>query len=266
MIATLLCFLAMAQQSDQKAAQLLADMPEQYAKLSGFEMKVKLTGTVGDQVGIVQTQVVALKPNLFTIEQTSQTATGAQRRKFVCDGKTLALPEPRHPERFLADPEVPAQWAGSMRTFGSLMLDNGWPLGVVFRAKQETHEFLNHLRNLKVAGTIELADGEANVITGEVWEFQGSVNGRPEETKAFDIELTIGADGTLRKMVLRADQIVQRTALPAEGPNPGKRVKDDVIRPVRVPTTMVWDIELVKGTKATKETFKLPPLRRAQGG
>lgn len=266
MIAPLLLTLITAQAqnvNDPKAMELLAAMPDAYAKYESLQMTVRLQASVDGQTGQVESTVLAMKPNLFVIDQMSKTPNGVERRQFFCDGEKIAFPEPRHPDRFIADDHPMPQWAGNMRNFGSLMLDNGWPFGVIFRSKVETQEFLAKLRNVKDTGAIALQDGtEGKLITCDLVE---EVSSRPgsrimaKERSIYNIEVVLDPDGLMRRVSFTSPKVMQTD----------ERISPGQIAPaVEAATTtklmavkMVWTMEYNKAVKPAKTAFRLPPLR-----
>jgi hypothetical protein len=239
-------------QSNPEAVKLLNAIPDAFAKLNAVQMKLALRISVADQHAEVATDVIAMKPNLFVITQTGKGPEGPESRKFFCDGKMLAFPEPRNPQRYITDPGVPTRWCEALRSFSSLMLDNGWPLGLMFRTKPEIESFVRQLTNVQIAEEVDLDGSKAKIVTAAL-----PAGKQPR----MEMEFLIGADGLLHKMILRSDAMSQTSTETVKNEDEKRWHLEPSVTEVKSASTMVWDITYTKDPALTKEMFKLPPTR-----
>jgi hypothetical protein len=231
--------------TQSEAVQRLMAMPDAYAALDSIRMKITLQVDVLGEKAQVVSEVLAAKPNKFVINQVSRGPEGVDKRRAVCDGSVLAFPEPLRPERFLRDPNPYPQWAGNLRSFGSVMLDNGWPLGVMFRTKQESANLIKQLRNVRDMGVVKLPGGEVRRITGETFRADGALE--------LELEVLIREDGLMRRLIIRSPAMLQQSTIAVD---PSTVNVDPNVKFV---TELTWDIEIEKDPKIDPDAFKLPP-------
>lgn len=226
----------LAQTNDPAAVAKLNALPDAFSKLDSFQMEVTLRASLEGMDSVVTTKVLAKRPNLYSIEQTMHSPAENGTRRFVCDGKALALPEPKNPGKMILDPAPHSQWEGSLRAISSVMYDNGWPLGVVFRPKKETQDFVRNLVNVLSLGKVEMEDGsEAERIVADAPAAVGDIG--------FQVEVFIGADGFMRRMSLKS------------------KTPQDVGPVDNASWVLVWDVKVTKDPKIPEGAFKLPPVR-----
>ncbi len=226
----------LVQTNDPAAVAKLSALPDAFAKLQSFQMDVTMRASLEGMDSVVTTKVLAKRPNLYSIEQTMRSAVENGTRRFVCDGKGLALPEPKNPGRMILDPAPHSQWEGSLRAISSVMYDNGWPLGVVFRPKKETLDFVRNLVNVHSLGKVEMEDGsQAERIVADAPAAVGEIG--------FQVEVFIGADGFMRRMSLKS------------------KTPQDMGPVESASWVLIWDVKVTKDPNIPEGAFKLPPVR-----